>query len=783
MFKILDRYLAREIVLPFAISLVAFTFVLEIPPILQQAEPLISRGVEWSIIARVLLTLLPQALSLTIPVAVLLGILVGLARLSADRELVAMQACGVSLMRLFRPIALIATLGTVATAYEVMIALPDANQTFRTIAFGLVKDRVENNVKPRVFFDEFPNNVIYVQDVLPGGGWRDVFLADTTRADYTTVYFAKEGRILVDHDKQLVYLVLTNATSHTTIGSKPETYDGEQSGQFIIRLDPKAIFPNQPNRGVPEMTFADLRAAIAEAAKANQPANDVRFMLSYKFALPATVPILALIGLALGATNRKDGRFAGFAVGLGVVFIYYILLYGTRAAAQGGRLYPEWAPWIPNILMLAAGLAMLGWRARWADQPIRLHLPAFWPGRGTATAAGVSDPSGRRRVVLVVRVPHLNIPTPRLLDVYLGREYLRVLLLAAASLLGIFYIATFIDLVDKLLRGDTTSGMLLQYFYFQTPQFVYYVIPMAVLVATLVSIGILSKNSELMVMRACGVSLYRTAAPLVVFALAASAVLYGLQERVLAQTKRQADRLERIIRKWPALTNPLDRRWVVGTDGSIYHYDFFDPRGDRFSRLHVYRLDQPSWTLRSITYARDAAPARPAESEEGPVAWKMRQGWVREVEAAPAGTSSSVAVKYTPFIERDLSLEPPKYFKSDTPDPDMMTYGQLQEFVARLGGSGADAGRYRVALHRKIAFPLVTLVMTLLAVPFAVTTGRRGAMYGIGAAIVMAIVYWTSMSLLAAFGAGGLLPPTLAAWAPNLLFGAAAAYLILTVRT
>jgi LPS export ABC transporter permease LptG len=433
--------------------------------------------------------------------------------------------------------------------------------------------------------------------------------------------------------------------------------------------------------------------------------------------------------------------------------------------------------------MLGAGLLMLGWRARWADQPVRLRLPAWWPGRRSVDPTDGPGAPAPRRVVLVVRVPHLNVPGPRLLDMYLGREYFRVLLLAGTSLLGIFYIATFIDLVDKLLRGDTTSGMLLQYFYFQTPQFVYYVIPMAVLVATLVSIGILSKNSELMVMRACGVSLYRTAAPLVVFALAASAMLYVLQERVLAQTKRQADRLERIIRKWPALSNPLDRRWVVGADGSIYHYDFFDARADHFSRLHIYRLDQPSWTLRSITFARDAAPARPADSDEGPIAWKIHQGWVREVQPASAGGTGGVAVTYTPFAERHLSLEPPKYFKSDTPDPDMMTYGQLQDFIARLGLSGADSGRYQVALQRKIAFPLVTLVMTLLAVPFAVMTGRRGAMYGIGAAIVIAIVYWTSMSVLAAVGAGGLLPPTLAAWAPNLLFAAAAAYLILTART
>ena len=164
------------------------------------------------------------------------------------------------------------------------------------------------------------------------------------------------------------------------------------------------------------------------------------------------------------------------------------------------------------------------------------------------------------------------------------------------------------------------------------------------------------------------------------------------------------------------------------------------------------------------------------------MSWKMREGWVREMKSSLSSTGE-MALRYAPFTEREVSLEPPKYFKSDTPDPDMMQYGELRNFISRLEFSGADVARYEVALQRKIAFPLVTLVMTLLAVPFAVATGRRGAMYGIGAAIVIALVYRTAESVLAAFGAGGLLPPTLAAWAPNLLFGAVAAYLRLTVRT
>ena len=130
-----------------------------------------------------------------------------------------------------------------------------------------------------------------------------------------------------------------------------------------------------------------------------------------------------------------------------------------------------------------------------------------------------------------------------------------------------------------------------------------------------------------------------------------------------------------------------------------------------------------------------------------------------------------------------MSFDPPAYFKSDVPDAEMMNYGQLQEYIEKLRTTGSYVVPYMVALERKVAFPFVTVIMTLLALPFAVTTGRRGALYGIGIGIVLAIIYWIALSVFGAVGAGGLLPPMLAAWAPNILFGAAALYINLTVRT
>src|SRR5476649_1220574 len=310
------------------LALVALTFVLMMPPILQNSEKLIAKGVEWTVILRILLTLIPQALSVTIPMALLYGVLLGLGRLSADREFVALQACGVSVFRVFRPIAFLAVLAAAATAYETIIALPDANQTFREITFNVVASGAESDIKPRVFFTNFPNRVLYVRDIQPVTGWRDVFLADATQPDHTTLFVAKSGRLVIDREKKTVELVLENGTQHTTSRDQPEEYDGNAFESTVLNMNADTIFPHtQIVKGANEKTIAELRATAAEYAARHQPANSQLYTIQQKFALPVACLVLALIGVALGASNSKDGKLASFALGSGVVFVYYVLLY------------------------------------------------------------------------------------------------------------------------------------------------------------------------------------------------------------------------------------------------------------------------------------------------------------------------------------------------------------------------------------------------------------------------------------------------------------------------
>jgi LPS export ABC transporter permease LptG/LPS export ABC transporter permease LptF len=763
--RIIDRYVIREVLWPFVIGLFVFTFLLIIPYLIRLAEQLIAKGVEASVILQLMVMLLPSVLSLTIPMSLLLGLLVAFGRLSADREFVAMQACGVSLVHLLRPVGLLSVAAWAATSWMLISALPDANQASREITFNVVARRAEGEVRPRVFYEDFPNLTLYVREVPPsGGGWDHVFMADT-RGDSPAIYLARHGRVLIDREKKTVEMILQDGSRHTAdAAGKYEVFRFER---LRLTLNPESMFPTAgPARGDNEMTVAELRARAAELEKEGISTHNQLMAIHRKFSIPVACLVFGLIGLALGATNRRDGKLASFVVGVGVIFVYYVVLWMGQAMAKGHILPPWLAVWSPNIVLGLLGAMLILWRKRAADQPLRLPLPAAWRRSAVREEDGPRRP---RRAFL--RIPQALIPMPSILDRYVASSYLRVLALSALGMAAIFYISSFLDLSDKVFKGDATWGMLGSYFWYATPQFTYYIVPLSVLLATLVTVGLLTKNSELIVMKACGISLYRVALPMLVGGLLAGGLLFVLEESVLGPSNRRAEAIRHVMRGGsPETFDVMSRRWIVGSDGDIYHYSFFDPRAQQLNGLSIFEFDQGMNTLRRRLFAERALYAAGTD-------WRVEGGWRREFD------EEGEPKVFHAFAEETQPIEPAGYFITQQPDPDYMSYSQLRRYIGQLRDSGFDIIAQQVALERKISFPFVTLIMTLIAVPFAVTTGRRGAMYGVGVGIVLAISYWVAFSVFAALGTGGLMTPVLAAWAPNLLFGAGAAYLLLTVRT
>lgn len=790
--KTLDRYVIREIVPPMLLSLLIFTFILEIPPVMDYLEALVAKGVPWSTAARILVTLLPQALGLTIPMALLVGLLIGLGRMSGDREAVALLACGVSPYRLLQPVFMLAAVAGIAHLYVMIEAIPNANQTYRQLVYDVVSQKVENDVRPQVFFDEFPNWVLYARDIpQAGGGWKDVMVADTSQRDSPKLFMARHGRLALDRVKQTVDLVLVDGTRYSSRGDNGkdvETYRFRED--LIVKLDPKTVFSDfKLMRGVNEMTIAALQAQAQEKLGNNVTAHQEMMAIQQKFSFPAACFVFAIIGVALGLTVARDGKLAGFVVGIAVIFGYYILLYLAESGTKGFYAGPDAASrplvvgqlarWAPNLILLPFGILALIWRARWAEGrlPFRsivklTNSAGTWLNRRRDAAAAapraVHLPARPRGVVVVIRLPRLSWLAPNILDRYIARIYMRAAGLSFAALLGLFYIGTFIDKTDKVFKGQATTGEVVQLLGFMTPQFIYFVIPIAALLSVLTTFGLLSRSSELSVMKACGISLYRIAAPLLLLSIVWSGILFGLEQQIMARANQRAGALDTKIRtgQAPRISNPLNRNWVVGRDGAIYYYTYFDPQKKTIQALTIYRPAKDSWQLESQTVAASASYAGGQ--------WTGVKGWQQDFTGRG---------RWSAFPERTLPIEPPDYFETEQPIAEMMTVPQLKRYIDELSASGFNVVPLSIELQKKLAFPFVTVVMTLLAIPFGMSAGKRGTLYGIGIGIVLALTYWIVGGAFAAVGKAGILSPIMAGWAPNILAAGIAAYLLLTART
>jgi lipopolysaccharide export system permease protein len=784
--RTLDRYVFREVLPPFALALLIFTFLLVLPPVMDYLENLLAKGITWGTAARILWTLVPQALGLTIPMALLVGILIGLGRMSADRESVALLACGVSPYRLLRPLGVFAVLAALATGYVMIVAIPQSNQAFRQITFTLVSQRVETEIQPRVFYQDFPGWVLYAREEPDPGdpGWKKLMVANTTQSGETTIFFANRGHLAVDRKKRTVDLILTSGTSYKMGASADTARFAEQ----ILKLDPDSVFPKiniQP--GLNEKTIAVLREDAARKVKDGLSPHPEVIAIQQKFSIPAACFVFAIIGLALGLTVAREGKLAGFVVGIVVIFAYYIVMFFCESLTKGHHLNMYLSRWIPDLVLGIFGVVALIWRARNIEGrfPFRLEEAASKisarvrariekrqaAAAGAGTTQRPAQPGARARgpaPVLVVRFPHIRMPTPGLLDRYISRTYLKIVGLSFLALLGLFYISTFIDRSDKIFKGQATIADVVTLLVYMTPRFVYFVIPIAALLSVLVTFGLLSRNSELTVMKACGVSLYRASLSVVLLSLVFSTVIFSLEQRVLARANRQAEIIDSKIKgRTPRVFDSMNRQWLIGKNGGIYHYIYYDQDRKELAQLTIYQPANDAWRLATTTAASTVRHRNGAWAGQ-----KVRIG-------SFAGTD----VKWMNFDERPVVLESPDYFETEQPVAEMMTVTQLRRYVNELSSSGLNVVHLAVELQHKMAFPFVTLVMTLLAIPFGVSTGRRGALYAVGLGIILALSYWIVTSLFVALGKSGILAPMLAAWSPNIIVLGSAGYLFLTVRT
>jgi LPS export ABC transporter permease LptG len=381
---------------------------------------------------------------------------------------------------------------------------------------------------------------------------------------------------------------------------------------------------------------------------------------------------------------------------------------------------------------------------------------------------------------LVQRLRSLfNTNFPLLLDEYVMRAYATNLILSLGTFALLFIVFTFFELIGDIVRNHTALLTVGDYLLNLIPYIVSTVTPLCSLLAVLITFSALNRSSELTAMKATGISLYRVVAPVVVLAAILSAALFAFNESYLPDANRRQEALRAEIKGKPAQTFLLPGRQFIsgqssaaGSPARIFYYQAFDPDRDLFASLTVFEFDPQSFTLQRRIFAKSVRWDSTANQ------WLFNNGWQRTFARQTIASYQTFTLASFPDIH-----EQPSYFIKEEKQSQEMTYGELTAYIADLSQSGFDTIRLRVQLERKIADPVITLIMAILAVPFALFMSKRGSLVGIATAIAVAISYWVVAGIFSSLGDINTLPPLLAAWSPDLLFAIIGSYLLLRTPT
>jgi lipopolysaccharide export system permease protein len=362
----IHRYIAREVAVPTLLGLVIFTFVLLMGRLLKLAELVINKGVAAAEVGRLFLNLLPAFLVITIPLAFLLGVLLGFGRLSADSETVALKASGVSLYGMLKPVLGLALLAALATGYLTLVAEPAGNSAFRTQIFQIASSRASVGFQARVFNDEFDGLVLYANDIQERSGtMEEVFISDERVGATPSVIVARLGRVIPNREALTLTLRLEDGAIHRRPpGKGHDTYQVIAFTTYDVNLNLGQQLPDPQSRRrrENELSMAELRESLSSADPVlNRP---LAVEWHRRLILPLAPLLFALVGVPLGIQTERSGRGGGFAMGLAVFLLYYLLFSFARTLAEEGGMSVALVMWSPTLIFLAASVYLLHLAAR-----------------------------------------------------------------------------------------------------------------------------------------------------------------------------------------------------------------------------------------------------------------------------------------------------------------------------------------------------------------------------------------------------------------------------------
>ena len=772
---LIPTYLIRTILPYFALSWLLLSVILFVQQAGRFADIFFNVNLPATLVWQLMIALIPNVIAFTCPMAVLVGTVIGLAKMQGDSELVAIRAAGVGNLQLTLPILL---LGALLSGFAFLVNLegvPLAARLVRQVALKSAIQKLESPIEPGVFNNEIAGYTVYVRSGdLASGQWQDIFVYHEDRpAGTVRLITSKSGR--VDVTGQASELVLEDASVTTfPIAQASGKYVAENIGDVRLSIKTKRsemIDKLASAQGSPEELGLSELAEYA-ATRDGSDRVEAQILWQRRLLLSITPLIFCLLGSAMMLRTNRGGRGFGTFLALSVLVVYYLISFLGEQLARVGNI-----PVLAGALLpIVASLALVVWLhfSRKFDFFHKLADPIQRLFKGVFATTKKIQP-GTFFIDLTTGLRDLD------LLVNLAKYFL--LTLAFLATLSVVFTAFELWKFAGAMEGGTI--LLAEYLFYLTP-FLYlqYIGPTAAMLAILTTYVIKSRQNEIVTWISAGQSIYRLLAPCFIAMIALGAFNWALQEQVLPRANQIQDELRTRIRSRGQIASQGGRYWTFSND-KIVNFEIAPasdndtqarptaPVGNgasdnenRLANIQVFELQQGSSRLQTI-YQSSAAD------------WKGNHlyliGPVRVSRLENGQVTSSVA----PDAEIEAAGNP---LVSISDKPSYLSRRQISERIA-ASASDTEKNMFAVALHKRDATPFLPLIIAFFTAPFALSLSRKGKVATVGGAIGLWLLYIGLTNVFEQFGLNGLLPPTLAVWAPLAMFCFLGIYLLSRVRT
>lgn len=774
----ISRYLIGAILPYFVFSWLLLSVILFVQQAARFADIFFSANIPSNLVWQLTLALVPNVIAFTCPMAVLVGVIIGLSKMQSDSELVAIRASGVGNLQITIPVLILGAFLSIFAFVINLYGVPLAARIVRQVAIQTAIYKLESPIEPGVFNTEIAGYTIYVKDGdVTNGQWKNIFVHNEDEKTGTVrLITSRNGRI--DSSGELSELVLENAVA-TTFNKSP----GQQ--KFVSENIGDVRFAIKTRRGelIQRLSAADITpeelglAQLSEYANSKDGAErtEAQILWQRRIVLSITPLIFCLLGTALILRFSRGGKGFGVVAALACLIAYYLLAFLGEQLARTAKISVFEGSLIPIVISFFVIL--------WFNFSAKLRIADRIGNRIREMLAGIDLHRFRRgRASVFVDI------TTGIRDFDLIVSLLKYYVLTLTFLAAVFIIFTAFELWKFAGTIDGGIVLLLRYLFYLIPFIYIQLAPSAAMIATLATYVIKSRQNEIITWTSAGQSVYRLLLPCLLLMILLGALNWQVQELVAPKANQRQDELRSQIRSRGTLTNKSGRFWVAN-DRRIYSFELdtssggingdnnvasdnakrFDPACPAVCAvrdLTIYEFDDSGGNLQTLYRGERAV-------------WK--EDAIRFVGPAEKTILSDRGVSTTELSGGEV-IEEANPFAEMRNKPSHLDIGETR---AQLNSSEAEVEKrsFAIALEKKYATLVLPFVIALFTAPFALSLSRKGKVTTVGYAVGLWLLFVGITSAFEQFGSNGGLPASFAVWAPLILFSMLGIYLMSRVKT